>query len=227
MSYKSKALGFTLFAVLALSAVSVSGASAAGERFHAETAHTTLDFTQDGTEGSATATQKIATTVGEFDCTGMRGTVTLTEATPTAITLVPDYAGCFKIEGGGKGATVHVRMRSCDYLFTSEKSNSHGPVHIRCTTPGDHIQINATILGTEALCIKIPAQTPTGGGATYHNVGSGTTREVTIEATVTGIEYTEINVCGSGTVANDGTYTGNFLATGTNTVGEHEGVWWE
>ena len=204
-----------------------SGASAAGERFHAETAHSTLDFTQDGTEGTATGTQTFATTVGSLTCTGVKGSATLTEATPSSITLVPEYTNCAKIEGGVEGTKLDIKMRSCDYLFTAERSGTHAQVHIKCTTAGDHIATNATILGSEVACMKFPAQTLTGGGVVYHNIGSGTTREITIETTVTGLEYTEVGACGSNTVANDGTFQGNLLVTGTNTNGEHEGVWWE
>ena len=222
MSHKLKALGLALFAVLALSAVSASGASAAGELFHAETAHSTLDFTQDG-NGTTTGLQVFETTIeGALECTGVSGSATLTASTVTQVTATPVYSGCKK-----GSLNTDVKMRSCDYLFTSEITPTHAQVHIQCATPGDHIQVNGTILGSEVACVKIPAQTPTGGGVTYHNIGSGTTREVTITATVTGIEYTEVGACGSNTVANDGKYTGNVLVTGTNTAGEHEGVWWE
>jgi|GEM_PF-3402549 len=51
MHRKPKALGLVLFAAFALSAMTASGASAAGERFHSAADHTILDITQDGAEG--------------------------------------------------------------------------------------------------------------------------------------------------------------------------------
>jgi len=228
MNRMLKALGLAMFAVLALGAMTASGASAAGERFHSATEHTILDVTQDGTEGSATGQQIFKTTAGELPCTGVEASVTLTAKTTSEITTTPTFTKCNKIEGGKEGLTLHMKMTSCDYLFTAEKSGTHAPVHIQCSTPGDHIHINATFLGSEILCMTFPPQTPTGGGVVYHNVRSveNGPRTITIETTVTGIEYTEKGACGSA-VANDGTWTGNFLVQGTNTNKEEVDCWWE
>jgi len=227
MNRKSKALGLVLFAAFSLSAVTASGASAAGERFHSDGEHTILDFTQDGTESSATGLQTFTTTAGQLSCTGVEANVTLTGKTLSEITAVPVFTNCNKREGADEHESllIHVQMTSCDYLLTSEKSGIDAPVHIRCSTPGDHIHLKATFLGTELNCLTIPSQTPTGGGLSYHNIGASP-RTLTIEATVTGVEYTEKGVCGSA-VANDGIYTGNVLVRGTNTEGKEVDTWWE
>jgi len=225
MNRKLKALGLALFAAFALSAMTASGASAA-EEFHSSEAHTILDVTQDGTEGSITGQQIFETTVGKLSCTGVEASVTLTAKTLSEITAVPTYTKCNKIENGAEGLVTHVKFTSCDYLFTSKKSGTHSQVHIQCSTPGDHIHVNATFLGSEVQCVTIPPQTPTGGGVTYHPVGSAPKRTLTIEATVTGIEYTEKGICGSA-VANNGIYNGNVLVQGTNTNNEEIDIWWE
>jgi len=225
MSNKVKALGLALFAALALSAMTASGASAAGELFHSSQEHTTLDITQDGTEGSATGVQTFSTTAGQFTCTGVEASVTLTEKTGREITAVPSITKCNKIESGKEGLTLHLKFTSCDTLITSERSGTHAPVHIQCTTPGDHVHVAATFLGSEILCMTIPSQTPTGGGVVYHNIGTNP-RTVTVEATISGIEYTEKGACGS-SVGNDGTLAGNLLVQGTSTDGNEIDVWWE
>src|SRR6476619_3872859 len=225
MNRKLKALGLALFAAFALSAMTASGASAA-EEFHSSEAHTILDVTQDGTEGSITGQQIFETTVGKLSCTGVEASVTLTAKTLSEITAVPTYTKCNKIENGAEGLVTHVKFTSCDYLFTSKKSGTHSQVHIQCSTPGDHIHVNATFLGSEILCMTIPPQTPTSGGVVYHNLGEPpATRTITIEVTVEGIEYTEKGACGSSTV-NNGKYFGNVLVQGTNTNNEETDIWW-
>jgi len=228
MNRKSKALGLALFAAFALSAMTASGAWASGERFHSATEHTILDVTQDGTEGSSTGRQILATTLFELSCTGAEANVTLTQKTLGEITVSPNFTKCNKLEGEDKheGLAPHALMKSCDYLYTSERSGTHAPVHIQCSIVGDHIHFTITFLGAELLCMTIPPQTPTGGGVSYHNVGSPPNRTVTLEETITGIEYTEKGACGSA-VANDGTYTGNLLVQGTNTANEEVDTWWE
>ena len=225
MHRKSKALVPILFAAFALSAMTASGASAAGERFHISVEHAILDFAQDGTEGTA-SWHTFTTTVGELRCTGVEASVTPTAKTFSEITAAPTYTKCNKIESGSEGLTLHVKMTSCDYLYTDERSGTHAPVHIQCSTPGDHIHINVTFLGSEILCMTIPPQTPTSNGVVYHTVGVSPNRTLTIEPTVEGIEYTEKSVCGSA-VANDGKYTGNILVRGTNTNKEAVDTWWE
>ena len=224
MSHKLKALGLTLFAVFALSATMASGASAAEELFHSEVTNTTLVASQDGEITSSTGLQTFHTTLGKLTCGKVSGQVTIAAKTVEEVTIAPTYEHCEK-----EGVKTDVHFETCDYLFTSKKTTgaTHSEVHIKCTKAGDHIRINATILGSQVACAEVPAQTPTGGGVTYHNIGTGTTREITITATVTGIEYTEVGACGKSTVANDGEYTGNVLVTGTNATKEHVGLWWE
>jgi len=226
MNRKSKALGLLLFAALAFSAMTASGASAAGELFHSATAHTILDVTQAGTEGSVEGQQIFSTTAGELSCTGVEATATLTAQTVSEITAVPTYTKCNKIESGKEGLTTHVKMTSCDFLSTSARSGTNAPAHIKCTTPGDHIHINATFLGSEILCMTIPPQTPTGGGFTFTIIGSFPTRKIRVHVAWIGIEYTEKSACGS-SVANDGTYNGDFLVQGTDTSGNAVDTWWE
>jgi len=226
MNRKLKALALALFAAFALSAMTASSASASGETFHSDGDHTILDVTQDGTEGSSTGQQIFETTAGKLSCTGVEASITLTATTTGEITAVPTYTKCNKIEGGAEGLTTHVKMTSCDYLFTAESTPTHAQVHIQCSTPGDHIHVNATFLGSEILCMTIPPQTPTSGGVVYHNLGEPpATRTITIEVTVEGIEYTEKGACGSSTV-NNGKYFGNVLVQGTNTNNEETDIWW-
>ena len=222
MKRKSRALGLALFAVFALSAVLASGASAAGELFHSEVSHTILNLTQDGTEGGETGSQIFKVTLsGDVRCEGVKGSATISAGTRTEITVVPEYTQCLIT---GAGTKIHFRMRSCAYVFTSEKVGTHAAVHIECSIPGDHIRLTMTVLGAEVVCKEYPAQTPTGGGVVYHNVGSGTTREITIETTVSGLEHTDVGMCGE-LEAEDETFTGNMLLKASSTEGRRGWRW--
>lgn len=211
MNRKLKALGLALVASFAMSAVAASGASASGELFHAGQAHTILD--------AHGGLQTFVTNPSTLTCTTVTADATTTVVTPSSITATDvTYSGCKNADN----ITTHVQMRSCDYLFTSEATPTHAPVHIQCSTAGDEIRINGTVLGAEVTCVRVPAQTPTGGGVTYSNVAGG---DVKITATVTGIEYTVQGFCGSETV-NNGTYNASVTVGGTDTVGNNVNVTW-
>ena len=215
MLHTCKTFAVSFVATIAIGATMASVASASGEVFNFSVTHPTLDVSG--------GTQTFEATNGKFTCNSVTGSATISGSSATEVTLVPAYTSCKKEEG----TVVHVRMKSCDYLLTSEVTSTHAQMHINCTTAGDEIQINATVLGTEVLCIKIPAQTPTGGGVTYTNVNKGSgTGTVTAKVTITGIEYTEVGACGSGTVANNGTYTAELTLQATDTSGNSKEAWW-
>jgi len=215
MNRKLKALGLALLTAFALSAVSAAGASANGEHeFHSEVDHTILDV-----HGGL---QVFTTTPGNLTCETVTGDATTTTKTVNEITGTNIiYSGCERDDG----VKTHVKMRSCDYKFTSE-GTPDAPVHIECATAGDEIRINATFLGAEIACVRVPAQTPTGGGVSYETIGTGPEREITADVTVSGITYTELGICSHGevTTTNNGTYNADFTVTGTDTEEKQVGV---
>ena len=206
MSIKLKALGLALVAACAMSAIAASSASAAGEKFTSNREHTILST-------SSINKQVFTTTAGTIECTEASvDEATMATGAESAITAKPTYNGCTGVIGGS-AVTTRITMTSCDYKFTSEvpAGKEHAEVHIECTTAGDEIDIEGKFLGVFVQCIKVPAQTPTGGGVTYENSG---TDHIKIKATLTGIKYTEIGGCGSNTNVNDGTYSGEITVSG-------------
>ena len=212
MSIKLKALGLALVAACAISAIAASSASATGEKFTSNKEHTILSAAQ-----VAGGKQIFETTVGPLTCTEVSvDEATMATGVESVITAKPTYGGCTG-EIGGVTVTTRVTMTSCDYKFTSEvpAGKEHAEVHIECTTAGDEIDVEGKFLGVFLQCVKVPAQTPTGGGVVYTNSG---TDHIKIKATVTGIKYTEMGSCGSGT-ANDGKYEGEVTVSGKDTEG--------
>ncbi len=220
MSNKLKVLGLAFVAIFAMSAVAASAASAA-ETFHSDGHPTTLT-------AEAKTNQVFTTTVGKVTCTAVSlDNTTITAEETHEITAHPTYTGCT----GPLGITIRVNMTSCDYNFTSTRTGEHAQVHIECATTGDEIDVRKEIFGVESECIRVPAQTPTGGGVTYTNGEANGIRDVVVKATVTGIKYTEMGGVGcgtAGTVVNDGTYTGEVTVKGDNDPGgEPTSIWWE
>lgn len=229
MNRKLKMLGFAAIAALALSAVGASGASAVDRHFASEKAHTILDAEALATEHGI---QKFTVTGGALgtECKKVSAHATIAAATVTEITATPTYSECEKSGGGQK---VHVHMETCDYLFTATRTTTpggvedpHSQVHIKCTQTGDHIEIKATTIIGELNCLRVPPQTPTGGGVTYETGVKNGKHDITINATVTGIEYTEVGACGANHVTNDGTYTGTITVSGTDAGGAAVGITW-
>lgn len=202
-----KTLGLSLVAVLALGAMTATGASAA--EFHAEEAGVIVS-------GSKTNNHVFNTGGGTVTCSTATFSGTATNATDDELTINPHYTGCtaFSI------ANTHVKMNGCDYLFTVEASSSSGPVHVQC--PGSaQIEVTPTVFGFSACTVKIPGQTPTGGGVTYTNLNSES--EVEVDANVTGIHYTSSGgLCGSS--GTNATYTGKAKVAGS-VGGEAKDIW--
>jgi hypothetical protein len=233
-------------AVLALVAFGVLGASAAqavGEKFHCSVEPCTVTLSTDGTGTTAhhvLIVENAAKETGSFTCESLNGEATSPTKTAEDLTfknLV--YSNC-KINGVTK---VNVRMNECDYTVTSvtepaggsNGTNGGATLHIICTGV-KHIEIENTGTG----CIfEVTPQTLR--GLHYHNIGSGTTTEVTIEALIGAgpsgiVDVVEVGALGTGCVPKakvgdtlTGSYTtGNTLATAEKDNGNKEMIegWW-
>lgn len=205
-----KVLGLAITAVLALSAVGASMASA--DAFKSEAAPVTLTGTTDpGT------TETFKTTAGSVTCHGSYvGTVNATSTTTLSVT--PSYSGCTAL--GFPGSQVHVN--GCSFLFhiTPTAGVKTGTVDIVCPE-GQSIKVTALSVGTLKCTIDVPAQTGL-ATVTYSNAGaaSGSTREVTVSAVINNLHYlhtselaTGLGKCTAGT-GTDGKYEGKALVTG-------------
>jgi hypothetical protein len=221
MIHNLKILGLGLVAMLAMSAVAASGASAS---FSSTDEHTFLT-------GSAITEQEFRVTAGKrgFICkkVGLNtNTSTILEADKTAeqVTVGPEYSECRGVEP--EVPIITVNPQNCHYLFTDEtNATEHAPVHVVCANDNEEILIKATALGV--ACAAVP-------GRNTANVGNGVNQNLTgvhyknngnhidVEATVTGITSTTQGGCkeaGQPDTHNNGIYNGSVTVSGHNTAG--------
>jgi hypothetical protein len=214
MAHRLKTLFVAMAALAAVSAFAASAAYAV-PLFHSHQTLTTITAEEDGTGKTAHQVFDAGANEG-ITCKKISANATTSEETVTEITVKNiAYSECTFL-----GLAATVSMNGCHYLFTS-----HGIVHVEC--PANQ-KIEFSVPG---CTVQVPPQTPTGGGVTFHNIGStdANTTEVTVEANVTGIHFSSTGpICifvGSGT---NGEYTtGNAIVTGekdgTTTMTP---IWW-
>jgi hypothetical protein len=226
MARNLKALGLALCAMMALGAVVASAASgqATEKIFHSEIKPTTLTATAIESQVFRTAPTEAVI------CNTVEITSTIDTETTTQIKAIPHYGSC-QAEASVGLIPAHIDTNSCYYTFTVDTEvTSHekysGPVHVKCTTPGDSITVTTTFLGGTQTCLHIPEQTPTVPTVDYTNEGTLDKRDVKVTPTVDGITYTKTSICGSGTF-NNGTYRGQVTVKGEEDKvnGAQKGIW--
>jgi hypothetical protein len=226
MARNLKTLGLLFCAMLALGVVIASAASGqtTEKKFHSEIEPTTLT-------GTALEAQVFRTAANEaVICNTVEITSTIATKTATEIKAIPHYSNC-TAESPVGNIPAHIDTNSCYYTFTidTEIESHHkfsGPVHVKCTTPGDSITVTTTFLGGTQQCLHIPEQTPTVPTVDYTNEGATNTRDIKVTPTVEGITYTKTSICGSGTF-NNGTYKGAVTVKGEEDKvnGAQKGIW--
>ena len=209
MTRNLKVMGLALVAMFAMSAVLASAASA---QFTAEGAATL--------KVSGNAMQKFRPKAGgtAIECTtAATDNTAIAGTSASSITATPTYSNCESI----LGQPTEIDMNDCHYRFTMTPSSTTGEVHLECDT-GKEITI--TIGSSGSLCIyHIPPQTI--GEVHYENIGTGTTREITINPTVTGITSTRTGSVFCPAAGNEGSYEGHITVTGFNPgTGAHVGI---
>jgi hypothetical protein len=232
-----KALGLTLAAVFAMSAVAASGASAQTQG-HLTTTHggavTLIAEENVGTVNALTSFGESVKCPGSF-YTGHKVDVTPHEPVPngaTEITLTPHYNQTECETSGGLDLTIE--MHSCDYdlivggttapLGTGTYSLS---AKITCSTPGDKIHLGVWGAGTShtegRLCtIEVGAQGPLTGPHITNNANE----TLTASGSFTGITLTRHGLClldGKGTTTNTGQFHLNATVEGES-GGAAEGI---
>ncbi len=226
MSHKLKALGLAMVAVLAMSAVVASAASAAAGIFTSEKSPVTLTRSQEGTNewSIGTGARKVSCATASAQGTASNGA--------TSLTLTPTYTGCTST--GGLGMTVTVN--GCDFVLhptTGTATSGTETMDVVCPVGkeitfdvygnGEHIPANIKCE------YHIKAQTGVAAG-TYKDIGAGTTQEITETLNVTGVHT--VNTVGSkllcGLAAGEtgtSTLAGAQVLTGENAAGtEHIGI---
>jgi hypothetical protein len=175
MSLKLKALGLSVIAAMAVSAVAVMNASANGEgHFVSEVNSTHIT----GFEGPGTAHRLHLTNhglSGEVGCNTVSYTATANANTVNSLTVAPSYAGCITT---GTNTNVPVHVNGCTYTFTVAKgttNNTEQTVHLICPA-GKAIQV------THPACtVTIHPQT-VNTGVTYTHITENGKNAVTLDS---------------------------------------------
>ena len=222
MIRKFKALGLALVAVFAFSAIAATGASAA--TFNSEVEPTILTGSNAG-EGN----HVFKASGAEVVCTGAEFKGTAAKKAESTLRVHPTYTGCTFLS-----ETATVDTSGCDYVFSATtNAGGHLPVSIACTG-------SSVIKVTTSACTLSFGTQNTTGGVKSTNLGSGSSRDSTVDATVTAtfsksgplcflISGTTGSYAGNTTVRGfvDNGVTGNIDEGATYKEGAQVGVWWE
>lgn len=216
MARNLKALGLTLFAALAIGAMSASAATAEPFDFVSEIANPTITGSPDGklTWGFD---------LGKVGCLHVTEEGAGGEATesPHEI-LTPTFAECTFA-----GIPANIDVNGCSFEYNTgeiEGGNFEGDMDIVCA-PGKSVEFTAA-----GCTITLLAQNGL-KKVTFTNKGEKKGREVTVDLNITGVSYEEDPVgmtpsCKKAKKAN-GTITGARTLTAENALKEMTGFWVE
>jgi hypothetical protein len=162
---------------------------------------------------------EITTTAGTFRCTDPTYSATVTKAA-TSVLVTPDFssANCTAF-----GIAVPITTNGCTYKFNVEGgAATTGDADLVCPAGSE-----LTIQLLPGCTIHVKEQSDIGGTVTYINTGSGTTKEITVSANLTGIDYTHTSKpgggCGTGSATN-GALKAKAIVTGETHEGSHVGL---
>ncbi len=182
------------------------------QKFRSEVAHTSLAGSQ-----SAENVYTFGILVGKVQCatTSVSGTTSVTAN--EEITLAPTYGSCKGLE-----REVTVNMNGCAYVLKFPWSGSTASFAIEC--PAEKF-IETTYDSFSGGCtITIGAQNAS-GNVDVKNEGAGTTRDILLTWTLSGLKYKR-DGCEVGGEATNGTYSGSVTLKGQDTEGTQKGIWY-
>jgi hypothetical protein len=215
-----KILGLALVAMLAMSAVGASMASAddlTSEVVGAVQLH--------GTNEPAEP-DSFVTTAGTVTCQEVTYNIGTISVPATSVTATPVYEtlaknGTHNCKFLGLPATIHTE--GCDFVFTVTGGTSTvGDAAVKCPA-GKAITVTAISAGTLKCSVSVSEQTLSSAAepdpVTGVNIGAGTTREVTLKVSYKGLKYTHtagtgLGACTSG--SGTGTFNGKGVVTAQN-----------
>ena len=145
--------------------------------------------------------------------------------------IKPEYSECGIYEGETKLAALYANANSCDYRFGGEtvetKAGAHAGAQVECEEESDAIELKATALKFD--CIAIPEQEV--AGVHYENAEAAGVKEITLEATITGIESQTLPSLACPTESQEvethgnGTLIGQTTLKAQNAEEEPVGIW--
>lgn len=208
MTRKFKALGLSLVAVFAMSAVVASAAQAG---------HIGWESGATKLTAKALQIQEFDTTAGTIKCNEISGEVDLSKYSNPTETLETENLkytnnGSSNCESSVSGFEPTVEMNECDYRFHADETVENNPDAIEVTTDvvcptGKDITINGGFLctvhvGSQSGLTTLTATTNT----------EVTPEDIVLEPDVTNIDYSHEGLCGFGS-GTDGTYNGDVTIT--------------
>ena len=180
-------------------------------KFRSEVAHPTLTGAQ-----VAESAYTFGILMGSVKCATTSVSGTIATAVTEEITLSPTYGSCKGLE-----RNVTVDMNGCAYVLKVKSTTSAG-VTIEC--PAEK-SIETTYDSFEGGCtITIGAQNAS-GNVDVKNEGAGTTRDILLTWTLSGLKYKR-DGCEVGGEATNGTYSGSVTLKGQDTEGTQKGIWY-
>jgi hypothetical protein len=208
MIRKSKFLGAALVVALVMSSVAVTAVS--GDVLTSESASvTTVTGAQGGGDGD-----KMTFHAGELKCTTITYAGTFSTGA-SSVLVTPTYGGCTT---AGLASTID--MNGCVYRINiTGGTSTAASLDIVCTGTNE-ITVTTPSVGTKKCIKHIPAQTDL-TAVSGTNIGSGTTREITVDLNITNLKYSqttgmaETGNCTTADNTTGGIYTGDATFTGS------------
>jgi hypothetical protein len=199
-----------IFLVLLFAVSALCAASASADVIRSESYPTTLTGSKDGA-----FTDELSLTAGTARCTPSYQATLSADASTVAAS--PSYTGCSSF---GFPSTIDVN--GCTYLFhVNGGASTEGDADLVCPA-GAEVTITAVSAGTTKCTVHFPSQADIGGTVTYSTIGAGATREITIAANLTGLDYTHTKGTGLG-ACTAGSATSGTLTLKAVMTGEIEG----
>ena len=218
MTRKLRVLSLALVAVFAMSALAASVASAKYDSEVKATGLTGSNVFFNGTKNETSHhlltlnATNVTCNVSSFSGTNVGEKEVVGGWTSKTLTVHPTYSGC-----EASSIPTNVSTTGCNYKFLEPNAELKASTEVVCE-PGKNIVI--TIVG---LCVINIGSQATTGHVRYVNTGTGSTRDVDVIATITGITYSS-TICGNGS---NGTYNGTTTVKGYSDA-EHTkqvGIW--
>jgi hypothetical protein len=171
-------------------------------------------------EGPA-ANATVSVRFASFECSAVTLTGTPEGLSVAQQSLAPSFAGC-TLSGGG----FTVELNSCQFVLAAAEGAAPGTGGMSLSCPKEK-QLTFTPNNWPACHIRIGSQEwPT--AVKFENTGSGTTRAVNWQATLSNMVYEQTGCPsgGSGTFS-DGSIKATWTLKGFNSGGSQRGVWIE
>jgi len=209
-------------ACLAIAAASAPGAQAV--EFHSSSTHTLLTGSQ-----LTTHQFSVGSGFGAISCKTAEATATAATATSTTQSVTGTYSSCVD----SFGRATHIATNGCNYKFhaTAKKEADvyTGTAALECSV-GKSIELKITSSGVTVCTVTISAQSGL-GPLTFKDETGGSKKAINISANVNNIKTTTAGGLFNCGIANGehtaGTYTGDTLIQGTDTVGAAVNIWVE